>query len=209
MLQAASINPLIALMRENDIERLEFPERNWFLDINGTFSNPLSIETKQGNIEELSNQGSVFTRQNSIINPYLEWGSLPPRDAAVQEAEEMTFKEERWLQAALRQNIAQLEPGLKVIDGGSEQAVEGGRIDITAEDQDNIVVVIELKVGVAKIGIIGQTLAYMACLSGKPHTTVRGILVAQDFHLQVQQAAKLLPNLKLKRYSVKFSFQDV
>lgn len=47
------------------------------------------------------------------------------------EALETTFGLERDLQRALRNNIEQLERGLKIIDGGKERKVESGFIDIT------------------------------------------------------------------------------
>ena len=86
--------------------------------------------------------------------------------------------------------------------------MEGGRIDITAEDQNNNVVVIELKAGVAQPDSVTQTLAYMASLAPKGQTLVRGILVAADFHPKVVLAARAVPNLKLKQYSFSFSFRD-
>lgn len=208
-LKALSINPLITLMRENNIDRLEFPDRNWFLDIGGNFSNPASSELKEGNISELSNPGSVFNLTNTIINPYFQgYAVAADNEREVEEAEGITFKLERDLQAALRLNITQLEPGLKVIDGGSEQTVQGGRIDITAQDQNNSVVVVELKAGVAQPDSLAQTLAYMASLAQEGQASVRGILVAADFHPKVVLAARAVPSLKLKQYSFKFSFRD-
>ena len=208
-LKALSISPLITLMRENSIDQLEFPDRNWFLDIEGNFSNPASSELKEGNISELSNPGSVFNLTNTAINPYFQGYTVAAgNEQQIEEAEQITFKLERDLQAALRLNITQLESGLQVIDGGSEQTVESGRIDITAKDQDNNIVVIELKAGVAQPNSVTQTLAYMASLVLKGQTPVRGILVAADFHPKVVLAAQVVPNLKLKQYSFSFSFRD-
>jgi hypothetical protein len=50
------------------------------------------------------------------------------------ETEELTFGLERDLQKTLRANIAQLEGGLTIIDGGIEKSTEAGKIDITARD---------------------------------------------------------------------------
>src|SRR5947209_8382221 len=60
---------------------------------------------------------------------------LPSEEAEeVAVALETKFGLERDLQNALRSHIEQLEPGLRISDGGTEQAVaSGGRIDITAE----------------------------------------------------------------------------
>ena len=89
-------------------------------------------------------------------------GENPETDEAIGDALELTFSLERDLQRALRGNIAQLEPGLAIIDDGKEQTVSVGKIDITAQDQSGSTVVIELKAIPADREAIGQVLAYMA-----------------------------------------------
>jgi hypothetical protein len=84
------------------------------------------------------------------------------------------FSLERDMQAALRRNIESLDPSLKIIDEGSERAVNSGLIDITCDDGTTLVV-IELKAGKADSKAIGQILGYMGDVldeeGGKP---VRG-----------------------------------
>jgi RecB family endonuclease NucS len=123
-------------------------------------------------------------------------------------AVETTFGLERDLQSALRNNIEPLETGLKVTDGGKEQKVASGFIDITAQDQQGQIVIIELKAGTADRETIGQILGYMGDLShaGK---RVRGIIVARDFALAAVSALGALTNLELKEYSFRFSFKSV
>ena len=86
--------------------------------------------------------------------------------------------------------------------------MEAGRIDITAQDHDNTVVVIELKAGIVRPDSLTQILAYMASLTKMGQSSVRGILVAADFHPRVILAAQVIPSLKLKQYSFRFSFKD-
>jgi hypothetical protein len=118
------------------------------------------------------------------------------------------FSLERDMQAALRKNIHSLDTNLKIIDDGAERAVNSGLIDITCED-DSSLVVIELKSGKADSRSIGQILGYMGDLNeeegGRP---VKGILVAHDFDKRVIAAAKVVPTLKLKKYSIEFKFID-
>lgn len=113
---------------------------------------------------------------------------------------------ERDMQAALRRNIASLDPALKIIDDGAERAVSSGLIDITCED-GNFIVVVELKAGKADSRAIGQILGYMGDLQeeegGKP---VRGILVAHDFDQRAKSAARVVPALTLKKYAIEFKF---
>jgi RecB family endonuclease NucS len=123
-------------------------------------------------------------------------------------AVETTFRLERDLQDALRRNIEQLESGLKIADGGKEQKVASGFIDITAQDQQGQVVVIELKAGTADRETIGQILGYMGDLSIK-EKPVRGIIVAREFAIAAISALGAVTDLQLKKYSYKFSFESI
>ena len=113
---------------------------------------------------------------------------------------------ERDLQAALRDCIEQLEPGLEIIDGGAERSVASGFIDITAKALDGAVVVIELKAGTARREAIGQVLSYMGDVADEEPGGVRGILVAGDFDNKARAAARVVPSLSLRRYRVAFEF---
>jgi RecB family endonuclease NucS len=133
---------------------------------------------------------------------------VPEGDDAV-EVEEITFGLERDLQSALRANIGQLEPGLRIIDAGRERATEAGRIDITALDDTGAVVVIELKAGMATPDAVAQILAYMGTVVESENKPVRGILVAGDFHKRVVLASRAIPNLTLRKYAFQFRFDAV
>lgn len=126
--------------------------------------------------------------------------------AVTNEARELTFTLERDLQAALRQSIGQLEPGLEIIDGGGEYTVQSGRIDILAEDPSGAHVVIELKAVRATRDAVAQTLAYMGDISQQTENDVRGILVAPDFDAKAVSAARVVPTLRLVVYSFSFMF---
>ncbi|MCH8190249.1 MAG: DUF91 domain-containing protein [Chloroflexi bacterium] len=209
LLMGHGVRALLTLMNEQGVRRVESPAHDWFLDGQGEFKNNKSDERKTGNIADLQKLGSVFNYMNTAINPH--FGRANEEDGVVveiEEAVELKFGLERDMQAALRRNIEQLEQGLKVIDGGSERTVEAGRIDITAQDNDDKLVVIELKAGMAGLDSITQILAYMGSLLSEAQGPVRGILVAGDFHHKVLLAAQAVPNLQLKRYSFSFSFRD-
>lgn len=118
------------------------------------------------------------------------------------------FELERHLQAELRREITQLEPGLEIIDGGIERSVESGFIDILARDEADSLVVIELKAGTAKREAIGQIVGYMGDLCAEePGTEVRGILVAAEFDKSCLAGVRVIPSLQLKRYRFNFSFE--
>jgi RecB family endonuclease NucS len=113
------------------------------------------------------------------------------------------------MQAALRIEIGQLEPGLVIIDDGAERSVDSGFIDITARDVDGATVVIELKAGAAGQRAIAQILTYMGDVAAEDdNMKVRGILVASEFDSRAKAAARMVPNLVLRKYSVRFTFSD-
>jgi hypothetical protein len=204
MLQQVSVDPLIALMKEHNVQKLECQDCTWFLDVERNFSNPNTY-----------NPDSVFDYQNVHFNPHYR-GYRPTganvTDYAIEnlaaEATTITFGLERDLQRALRANIEQLEPGLKIIDGGTERTVAAGRIDITAEDKEGNLVVIELKAGTAQPDSLTQLLAYMGAIGQEEQRPCRGILVARDFPERLAWAARAVPIVKLKEYSFRFFFKD-
>ena len=117
---------------------------------------------------------------------------------------------ERDLQAALRREIGQLEPGLEIIDDGAERSVASGFIDITARDSRGAIVVIELKTGTARQAAVGQVLSYMGDVADEePDQRVRGVLVAGNFDQKARSAARMVPALSLRSYRMSFKFQDV
>ena len=103
-----------------------------------------------------------------------------------------------------------MEPGLRIIDGGTERTVGAGRIDITAEDTAGNLVVIELKAGRAEHESVSQLLSYMGSIENPQGKSIRGILVANDFHPRTVMAAKPIPNISLRAYSysIQFTFED-
>ncbi len=154
------------------------------------------------------NQDGDFTFANEILGSDSGDEEIL-YDMEIKEAEEITFGLERDLQKAIRDDIDQLESGLRIIDGGTEQITEAGRVDIMAIDMNENVVVIELKAGRANPEVIAQVLSYMASISEKEKKPVRGILVAGDFHKRVILAAQAIPNLQLKKYSFQFAFNEM
>ena len=125
----------------------------------------------------------------------------------INDEKDQTFRLEQDLQAALRSDIGQLEPGLRIADDDSELRVESGFIDILAIDKDGVWTVVELKAGKARPDVIAQILGYMGCIDTERDGQVRGILVAADFDPRVVFAADAVPNLSLKKYRYRFDFE--
>ena len=69
LLRKNNLGPLLELMREQGIEKLEHGE--WWLTVDGHFSNPKApAGSRSGDIRELKQPGTVFAGQNKFINPY-------------------------------------------------------------------------------------------------------------------------------------------
>lgn len=136
-------------------------------------------------------------------------GGMAPQNATEsQEAVKQKLSLERDMQMALRNNISQLEQGLRIIDDGAERSVASGFIDILCEDEMGATVVIELKAGKTDPRVVGQILGYMGdILEENGESPTRGIIVAHEFDRRTSSAARAVPNLKLVRYSISFSFE--
>lgn len=126
-----------------------------------------------------------------------------------EEAQKTKISLERDLQAALRENIEQIESGLIIIDGGKEKEVPSGRTDILAMDTNKKTVVIELKIGQADREVIAQALSYMGDLQTATGETVRGIIIAHDFTARTIAASKPVPSIELRKYKFNFSFEKI
>jgi endonuclease len=82
-------------------------------------------------------------------------------------------------------------------------------MQLTARDDSGATVVIELKAGAAGQRAIAQILSYMGDIVAEEEgVPVRGILVASDFDAKAKAAARMVPNLALRVYRVRFQFSD-
>ena len=149
---------------------------------------------------------------------FLEDAESPPAPGKVLrraiEEDEATERQklslERDMQLALRREISSLSEDLAIIDEGVERAVASGFIDILCEDSSGTITVIELKAGKTDARVIAQTLGYMGDLmEEEPGRSVTGIIVAHDFDSRTRAAARAIPNLRLVRYHVSFTFAGV
>lgn len=137
-------------------------------------------------------------------------GSLSETEAEeLETAADLKFGLERDMQEALRRNVHQLDPLLRVVDDGRERRVEAGFIDILAEDDREALVVIELKSGEAPESAVTQVLSYIGSLQAEDEPrAVRGILIARNFPTRVRPAARAA-GIQLVEYGFSFTFTVV
>lgn len=129
-------------------------------------------------------------------------------EADVEESIEASISLERDLHSYLAARVSEIESGLSLVENGIEYQTEAGRIDLLARDENNHLVVIELKAGRAKDSALGQLLGYIGCLSAS-ESNVRGILIASSFDSRVVFAARGLSNVKLVKYQLSFNLQEI
>lgn len=150
-----------------------------------------------------------YKLDNSILLDEPEDELMPNKLNNIQIEHKQSLSLERDMQATLRLSIEKLELGLVITDDGVERSVDSGFIDITAKDTDETTVVIELKTGTANQKAIAQILSYMGDVTYEEESKqVRGILVAANFDSKAIAAARMVPTLKLLKYSVQFAFTD-
>lgn len=95
---------------------------------------------------------------------------------------------------------------MTIVDNGSQRITEVGRIDIAARDNSGRLVAVELKAGPARPDAITQL---PACMGESGENDVRGILVAGGFRRNVVLAARVIPDLTLRRYTFEFRFERI
>lgn len=122
---------------------------------------------------------------------------------------EFSLSLEKDLQSYLSSNLNEIEEGLELLDNGIEYKTSAGYIDLLAKDKNDNIVVIELKAGKGKDSVIGQVLGYIGAISEEyTNNKIRGIVVALDFENRLYYAKKSLPNLKLIKYNLNFTFTE-
>ena len=184
--------------------------RTWFLLYEGKRYPPkyvISLANKYANGYELPSSEFITTEAVSYLRK-LGFEVVRRTEEVEEEEEEFFISLERDLENYLASNIEILERGLRLV--GRQVEVATGRVDLLAEDSEGNLVVIELKAGEAGDSSLTQLLAYISAIQEKEKgRNVRGILIAHTFPDKVAYAARLIPYVKLKRYRVRFEFEDV
>lgn len=197
---------------ENVIAALQYSAQ----DAQRSKPNPSKIPINgdvRANLASYKNSAALYRRFRGEITenkPFDVPGDVERVDRPMAEEETgQLIGLERDMQAVLRQSIEQLEEGLVITDDGAERSVPSGFIDISAKDSTGAMVVIELKTGTARQNAVAQILSYMGDVAEEESTpTVRGILVAGDFDKKARAAARMVPNISLRKYSIRFEFSE-
>ena len=127
--------------------------------------------------------------------------------------EDSEFAYEKDLQNFLSQNLDRIEPGLRLYKDGIEFPVGRKRIDILALDQENQLVVIELKVSRGHDRTVGQILHYIGWVienEARKDQVVRGIIIAKEITEDIRIALRYTDfAISLREYSMSVSTREV
>jgi endonuclease len=126
------------------------------------------------------------------------------------------FAYERDLQNYLAQNLHLIEPGMTLYEEegitGLEFPTGSRRIDILALDQDQNLVVIELKVSRGYAQAVGQILRYIGWIrqnQAYEGQEVRGIIIAREITEDLKLACSEVPQVALYEYQLSVSVQKI
>lgn len=195
-----TLNDIVTALSYSSADQRSGKENPSKIPINGNLRN--GLQSYKNAVQRYAR----FLRENEPDSSLTK-----PDDAresiGMQAPERQRFALERDMQSAIRQEISLLDAGLEIVDDGAERAVTSGFIDILCRDTDEKLVVVELKAGKTDSKVVAQILGYMGDLVEEGEDSIRGIIVAHEFDKRTLSASKAVPNLKLVRYSVSFTFE--
>lgn len=190
--------------------------RGYIVDLltaHGLFETFKEAHWPAGNTEWGRKKADFWHRLKPRYQAFLE-GQSGDATSDEEDAFEQAFAAEADLRDFLANNLASVEPGLRLYeeDGrrGVEFAVDGGRIDILAVDRQGAYVVFELKLARGRNKALGQILYYMGWVDthlGKG--PCRGVIVAREITEDLLVATKRVKGILLCKYHVTVSLEAI
>lgn len=117
------------------------------------------------------------------------------------------FSYEKDLKNSIIFQIADLFPDYKIYgdeNEGVEYLIEGKRIDILLEKQDNSLLIIELKSGTADFKVFGQISMYLGLMLDRfPDRMIRGCIIAGEIDSSLRSAVRTSDRIDLMTYTMK------
>ena len=130
--------------------------------------------------------------------------------------EKHEFAYEKDLKNFLAKNLHVIRPSLAVYEDGDIRGVEypvGGRfIDILAVENEQDLVVIELKVSKGYDRTLGQLLRYMAWIKknlADPNQRVKGMIIARTVSEDLRLAVSIVNDVELFEYQLSISLNQI
>ena len=126
--------------------------------------------------------------------------------------EKINFAYERDLQTTLCSQVSELFPNYKIVGEnnlGIEYTIKGRRIDVLLEHmENNSLLAVELKSGVADFKVFGQISMYIGLLKEKfPNIDISGVIIAGSIHESLQQACLITDIIELRVYRMSLELE--
>ena len=154
---------------------------------------------------------------NPIYKESAEESTVEDTDNFEDEQDEKhEFAYEKDLKNFLSKNLHVIRPSMAVYEDGDIRGVEypvGGRfIDILAVENEEELVVIELKVSKGYDKALGQLLRYMAWIKkylAEPNQKVKGMVVARTVSEDLRLAVSIVNDVELFEYQLSISLKQI
>lgn len=213
---------LQAMERFDKEQRATFPNKRWVtyaVKHNDKLYPPKQLMRLTIDPEAVGHGGTILNSRYEALGftvVTLDKNEPTTTNNVIEEDDEGdTFSLEEDMENSLAANLEQLERGLRLYpaNGSTGQQLKAGtagRIDLLTVDEQGDFVVIELKAAEADRQVCGQIQAYMGWVKENlaGDKKVRGIIVASNFTERCVYAAKVVPDLRLKKYQINFKFTN-
>jgi hypothetical protein len=135
-----------------------------------------------------------------------------PIDPVAGDANNFTY--ERDLKFSLIRNINELFPDYRIYGNnneGIEFPIDGRRIDLLLENvNNNSLLVIELKAGVADETVFGQIAWYLGSLMQQfPNRIINGIIIAGEINDALRRACAITDRIRLMMYNMNITLEEI
>jgi hypothetical protein len=172
-----------------------------------------------GRFQETGNYGNATNRNAiaSYVRFFVQEGHNIPDDEegpvapVVEDINNFTY--ERDLKYSLIRNINELFPDYRIYGNnneGIEFPIGGRRIDLLLENEnDNSLLVIELKAGVANEEVFEQISWYLGSLIQQfPERTINGIIIAGEISNDLRTACAITNRIRLMTYTMNITLEE-
>ena len=134
-----------------------------------------------------------------------------PAEEEIDEFNNFTY--ERDLKNALIAEIPRLFEGYKIYGTGLEgveYSLDGKRIDVLLEhEEQNDLLIIELKAGIADYKVFGQMSMYIGMLTKRnPGVSISGVIIAGEIDESLRSACAITKQVALKTYKMRLELEN-
>lgn len=152
-----------------------------------------------------------------LYDSFINYSGDEEEEEEEESIEGTSFAYEEDLKNYLASNLTMIESGLKLyVDENGQEGIEysvdskNKRIDILAIDNNEIPVIIELKVSKGYEKVIGQTLYYKSCIKRIFNADkVRMIIVAREITEQLKLATEEIKDVELFEYNLSIKLDRI